>query len=61
METKDVKEQTKTETKPSKPRCNTNTTNQMMDRKAPTKPHEAEQEHEERWQVKRDVIITFDD
>ena len=57
METKDVKEQTKA-TKPTKPtsktRGNTNMTKQET--KEP-----AAQDNESLWQLKRDVIITFDD
>jgi hypothetical protein len=57
METKEVKEQIpKTETtKPtSKTRGNTNTTKQET-KEQPT------QDNETLWQLKRDVIITFDD
>ena len=57
METKNIEEQTKaTETiKPtSKTRGNTNTTKQES-KEQPT------QDNETLWQLKRDVIITFDD
>ena len=57
METKEVKEQIpKTETtKPtSKTRGNTNTTK-------PETKEPAAQDNESLWQLKRDVIITFDD
>ena len=55
METKDVKEQTKetTQTKP-KTRCNTNATK-------PETKEPAAQDNQSLWQLKRDVIITFDD
>jgi hypothetical protein len=57
METKNIKEQTKeTETiKPtSKTRCNPNMTK-------PETKEPAAQDNESLWQLKRDVIITFDD
>jgi len=57
METKDVKEQTKVgePTKPtSKTRGNPNTTKQES-KEQPT------QDNETLWQLRRDVIITFDD
>ena len=51
METKDVKEQSKPETKPSKPRCKANTIKQTTDHEAPTKPPE---------QIKQDFTVSFD-
>ena len=57
METKDVEEQTKA-TEPTKPtsktRGNNNTTKQES-KEQPT------QDNETLWQLRRDVIITFDD